>query len=373
MFASSIWIAPAALSAVNQIAQSRIHGEPPPGAQQLLFAAGDWLIYAFLTPVIFWIADRWPIVRPAVARRIALHLGISLLFCAAWALIGTALRLALGRIFAPQEVAAYIAKAGDRLWLMIAQETLSWIFTTLPFGVIVYLTVVGLAHAVRYFTEAAEREVQMARLSEQLSSARFAALEAQVNPHFLFNTLNTIAVRARDGDREGTTRIVELLSDVLRRTLTRHRASEVTVDEELELVRDYLAIEQARFSDRLHQEFAIDERVHHAAVPTFSLQHLVENAIRHGIARRTGAGLVRIAARRDTEWLVLTVEDDGAGVSAGQSFAAGHGIENTRERLRALYGDRASLDVTTRADGGTIATLRVPFRELPLESDVAER
>lgn len=118
---------------------------------------------------------------------------------------------------------------------------------------------------------------QVARLSEQLSSARFAALQAQLNPHFLFNTLNTIAVLVRDNDRQGAVRIVEHLSEVLRRTLSRHRANEVTLGEELELVRQYVAIEQARFSDRLRPEFRIADGLLSAAVPSFALQHLVEN------------------------------------------------------------------------------------------------
>src|SRR5262249_38673692 len=219
---------------------------------------GDWLIYAFLTPPIFWIADRWPIARPRVARRTTLHLGVSLLFCVAWALGGTILRLLLGRIFAPRDFYQLMARAGAHFWQTFATEVLSWILTTLPFGVIVYLTVAGMAHAIRYFVEASDRDVQLARLSEQLASARFSALQAQLNPHFLFNTLNTIAVRARDGDSAGTVRIVEQLSDVLRRTLTSHQANEVTLDEELELVHQYLAIEQARFSDRLRPAFDID-------------------------------------------------------------------------------------------------------------------
>src|SRR4029453_15444566 len=135
-------------------------------------------------------------------------------------------------------------------WRQFGVEWLSWIFITLPFGVAVYLCVVGVEHAIRYFVEAREREVQIARMSEQLAGARFAALQAQVNPHFLFNTLNTIAVLVRDNDRTRAVCIVEQLSEVLRATVGRHRSNEVRLDEEIALVRQYLSIEQARFSDR---------------------------------------------------------------------------------------------------------------------------
>jgi LytS/YehU family sensor histidine kinase len=213
----------------------------------------------------------------------------------------------------------------------------------------------------------------VARLAEQLTGARFAALQAQLNPHFLFNTLNTIAVLVRDDDRTGAVRIVEQLGDVLRRTLSRHRTNEVTLAEELELVRQYLAIEQARFPDRLRPAFDVDPSVLRAAVPSFAIQHLVENAIRHGITRRSAAGSVTVSARRDGETLEVSVTDDGAGIEAGAVSPTGRGLDNTRERVRALYGDRASLTIARARPGGTVATLRVPYHQLPTEPDDAAR
>jgi len=372
MLVSALWIAPAVLSAVDAIAQSRLHGGPLPSAQDLLFSGGDWLIYAFITPVIFGIVNRFPIVRPRLWQRTLLHLAISLLFCVAWAVGGTILQLTLRWLFDPEGLRTFMTEPGPPFWLKVLRNSVSWIFTTLPFGVVVYLTVAGLAHAIRYFVEARDREVQLARLAEQLAGARFAALQAQVNPHFLFNTLNTIAVLVRDDDRPGAVRIVEHLSSVLRRTLSRHRANEVPLDAELELVRQYLAIEQARFSDRLRPAFEVPDAVRRAAVPSFGVQHLVENAIRHGITKRADAGRVTVAARRDGEVLEVTVADDGAGIDPAATLATGHGIENTRERLRALYGEHASLTVLRAPAGGTIATLRVPYRELTTEADLVE-
>ena len=228
-----------------------------------------------------------------------LHLGFALLFCVGWALSGKALQLGLGLLLNRQEVRAFVQSSGDRLWQNIGQDVLGWIFITLPFGVVVYLSLAGIAHAIRYFVEASEREVQMARLSEQLTGARLAALQSQLNPHFLFNSLNTIAVLVRDGNRATATRVIEQLSEVLRSTLSRTQAVEVSLEEELRLVRQYLAVEQARFSDRLRPAFEIDPATLSAAVPRFALQHLVENALRHGIARRTEAGRVVVTARRD--------------------------------------------------------------------------
>jgi two-component system LytT family sensor kinase len=358
MLVSAAWTGPAILGAINELVQRRLYGSPPARLPDLLFESGDWLLYAFLTPAVFAIARRWPLSRPHLTRRVVLHLAFSLLFCATWAAAGTVLKAVL---------------LPESLHGQPGTYFVSWLFITLPFGVAVYFAVVGIEHALRYFVEAREHEIQMVRLSEQLSGARFAALQAQLNPHFLFNTLNTIAVLVREGDKTSASRIIEQLSDVLRRTLSRRRTNEATLEEELELVRQYLAIEQARFSDRLRATFEIDNAVLSAAVPSFALQHLVENAIRHGIARRSDAGRVDIRVRREGDTLEMSVTDDGPGFDVSVPSPKGHGIDSTRERLRALYGERASLVVAGSATGGTIATLRVPYREMVLESDGASR
>ena len=357
MIVSAAWILPAIFAAINRIVQAHLQGWEPATIRDVLFEGGDWFLYALLTPGVFAVSKRWPVVRPHLLRRVLIHLLFAILFCVAWATCGQILRLVLALIFARDLVGR------DQFWQQFAVEWLSWIFITLPFGVAVYLCVVGVEHAIRYFVEVREREVQLARLSEQLAGARFAALQAQVNPHFLFNTLNTIAVLVRDDDRQGAVRIVEHLSELLRRTLSRHQENQVSLGEELELVRQYVAIEQARFSDRLRPEFRVDDSLLRAMVPSFALQHLVENAIRHGIARDPDAGSLIVTAKRAGDMLEITVTDDGAGIDPDAPIPQGHGIDNTRERLRALYGDGASLDIARRPEGGTIAVLRVPYRE----------
>lgn len=369
MLVSAAWIVPAAFAAINRIAQTRLNGWDPVTTRDLLWEGGDWLLYGLLTPAVFAISKRLPLIRPRLALHAFLHFVLSLLFCVAWATSGKLFQLALGLWFEPQAVRAAMQTGTAQLFRVVGVDWLSWVFITLPFGVAVYLSVVGVEHAIRYFVEARERDVQLARLSEQLSSARFAALQAQVNPHFLFNTLNTIAVLVRDNERQAAVRIVEQLSDVLRTTLSSHSANEVPLGEELELVRQYVAIEEARFSDRLRPEFSVADTLLSALIPSFALQQLVENAIRHGIAKHPDAGRLLIAARRVNEMLELTVADDGAGIDAEFVAPQGHGLENTRERLRALYGERASLELTQRAEGGTIAALRLPYREISSESN----
>jgi sensor histidine kinase YesM len=369
MLVSAIWLVPAVLATVNDVAQRRLHGDPPARIDELLWTGGDWLVYAILTPPIFFVTRRWPIARPDIPRRARLHLLFALAFCVAWAISGKLLQLALGLAFRPEEVQQALAAAGDGLWGIIGRDVLSWIFTTLPFGVIVYASIAAIAHAMRYFVEARERDVQMARLSEQLSGARLAALQAQVNPHFLFNSLNTIAVLTRDGNTTAAIRVIEQLSDVLRATLDRTQTNEVSLDDELELVRQYLAVEKARFSDRLQPSFDIDPAVLSAAVPSFAVQHLVENAIRHGIARRTDAGRIVVRGRRTGASLAIEVEDDGAGIAPGAAELRGHGLDNTRQRLATMYPDGAASLSVAAGDRGTIARLMVPYREILLDTE----
>lgn len=373
MIVSAAWIVPAIFAVINRLAQARLHGGEPATVRELLFQFGDWLLYAFLTPGVFAVSRKWPLARPHLVRRAVLHFLFSLLFCVAWASCGQVLRLLLIRIFAPDVFRASMESGAAAFWSQVGIEWLSWIFITLPFGIAVYLCVVGIEHATRYFIDVREREVQLARLSEQLSSARFAALQAQLNPHFLFNTLNTITVLVRDNDRRRAVSIIENLSEMLRRTLSRHQANEVTLGDELDLVRQYVAIEQARFSDRLRPEFNIPESLLSAAFPSLALQHLVENAIRHGIAKHTEAGLMRVSAARSGDILEIKVEDDGLGIDVTTPVPPGHGIENTRERLRALYPDKASLEIARRPEGGTIAILRIPYRELRPEPNDATK
>jgi LytS/YehU family sensor histidine kinase len=243
--------------------------------------------------------------------------------------------------------------------------TIGWLFTTLPFGVAVYFAVLGLGHAVSWFVEARERETQAARLSAQLSQARLAALRAQMQPHFLFNSLNAVTVIVRDRDTATATRMLEQLGDMLRRIMRTDRPPEVPLADELDFVRQFLAIEQVRFSDRLRPVFAIDPEVLTAAVPEFLLQPLVENALRHGLARRLGAALVKVEARRDADDLVLAVTDDGPGPDAETGERPeGVGLSNTRARLATLYGEAASLVLTATPEGGATALVRLPFKDL---------
>jgi len=308
---------------LNAYAQSRLYHEPA-DARSLIWQGGDWLLYGALTPIIWRLARRYPL-----RHHVALHVVASLVSCAAWAGSGAVLR----RLLIPGPEGA-----------ITGQFLVSWFFITLPFGVAVYFAVVGAERAVFYFFESRE--------------ARLTALRAQLNPHFLFNSLNAVGVLVRDRDTETASRVIEELGTMLHELLEPDAKHEVTLAEELAFLNRYLVIEQIRFSDRLRPTFDIAPDTLGAAVPALVLQQLVENAVRHGIAKRTESGHVRISARRDGDSLVLTVSDDGPGLV---SSPGGVGLANIRARLATLHGSRARVDLTSPAGGGTVATVRLPY------------
>ena len=183
----------------------------------------------------------------------------------------------------------------------------------------------------------------------------------QLHPHFLYNSLNAATVIVRDRDATTAARMLELLGEMLHRVMRTDRPQEVPLSEELEFVRQYLTIEQIRFPDRLRPEIVVPDDLLSVPVPDFVLQPLVENAIRHGLAQRVGATMLRIEARREGEDVVLTVTDDGPG-PGDESAGAGVGLSNTRERLRTLYGARGALTLARTPSGGASATVRLPLR-----------
>ena len=343
---SIAWVVPATLAVLQAFAQHRLGNWDGQLSRILLFEFFDWLLYGALTPIVFYLARRFPLERPRLASRLAIHLLAAWFNCVLWASGGTVLRWII------------FSEPGA----LTTKGFIGWFFTSLPFGVAVYFAVLGIEHAIFYFRQARERENQAARLSAQLAEARLGALRMQIKPHFLLNSLNAILVLVRDKDHGTATRVLEELGEILRQVLRTERPEQVTLKEETEFLRRYLAIEQVRFPDRLRVEFRVSPEVMRAAVPDFILQPLVENAVRHGIAERVEAGQITITAVRTGDDLVLTVEDDGPGFPAEKP--TGLGLANTRERLKVLYGERGTLRLDARPGGGTIAIIRIPYRAL---------
>ncbi len=213
----------------------------------------------------------------------------------------------------------------------------------------------------------------VARALKLADTARLRALQSNLNPHFLFNALNGIATLIRERDVTAASAMVDALGELLRSTLQRLNFPEIQVAEELQLIEQYLRIQRFRFGDRLRSIVAADPDALGALIPTLILQPLVENAVRHGVLPREDGGSLWVSIHRDVETLVVSVEDDGPGLTHGLVNPAGIGLENSRDRLAALYGSTAQLTVGSRSEGGGFAVvIRMPFR-LALSTQSAAR
>jgi two-component system, LytTR family, sensor kinase len=312
----------------------------------VVFQGSEWLFLGALTPITYFLGQRYPVRRPRLGRSLAVHVSGAAVLCIGWALMGVLLRR---RLSGPADA--------------FVRELASWALTSVPWSFFMYFAILGTVHAFAYWVEARNRALHAAQLSGQLAEARLAALRAQLQPHFLFNTLNAITVLVRDRRGARAVRMLDLLSDLLRQLLRRDQPHEIPLRAELELVRAYLEIEEVRFSDRLRVDYEVAADTLAGAVPSFLLQPLVENALRHGVVEQTGVARIEIGARRIDEALELWVRDDGRG--AGEARGNGVGLENTRARLATLYGEAAVLTVGAAAGGGTIARVRLPWRALP--------
>ena len=315
-----------------------------------------WLLWAALTPAVFRLAARFRLDQPRWGRAAAMHL-----------LAGTLVSLIHLVVTA---VLYYYTITQGRIPSASIQVR-NIVDAYLVVDLMTYCAVVGAWYMLDFARRTREREVtalqleaRAAVLESQMTEARLDALRMELNPHFLFNALNAIAGLVRRGDNPAAVEMLARLGDLLRLTLERQLAHEVPLARELELLDLYLEIERARFPDRLIVAIDVPPQVRTAIVPTFILQPIVENAIRHGIAPFSEPGTVRISASRDGDQLTLEVADSGPGFPSSRP-GAGVGLANTHARLRQLYNGTASLATRNAEAGGAVVTARLPWRSEP--------
>src|SRR6187551_1070091 len=316
----------------------RYYWDDPNPWQDLRYWSVNIYIAALLTPLIVWAGRRWPLERQHLPRLIGLHLLLSI----AWEL----LRLSL-------EAAFHLT--WNEFWpikppiTFKSEVTMLFIFG-FHTGVVTYWVVLSIQTAARNYARFQERaqavlrsDLRASQLETQVAQAQLGALKAQLQPHFLFNTLNAIVVLVRQQKGQQAEETLARFSDLLRAVLADMEAQEVTLARELEYLKLYLSIEQLRFSDRLRIDIDVDPDLLDAAVPHMGLQPIVENAIRHGVGQRVTPVVIEIRAVRSGDVLQLTVRDDGPGFTAPGAGGSNLGLANTRARLKQLYGEASSL------------------------------
>jgi len=306
-----------------------------------------WYSWALLVPGMLWMARRFRFDRQTWRRSVLAHIPAVLAVTALHAVLTVSLRMPI--------LTAY---GRDAMWWSSFQELF---FLNFDWEMMTYWAVVGASHAYDFHRESQAQKLAAAQLQTRLAEASLQSLQRQLHPHFLFNTLHSISALI-PRDPEAADAMLGQLSDLLRLTLDRIGTQELPLKEELDFVQKYVEIERTRFGDRLQVDFDIAPETLDAAVPNMLLQPLVENAIRHGIARKVGGGRVEITARRNDGDLCLMVRDTGPGLAEAQpGLSKGVGLANTRSRLEHLFGERHSLDFSEPPGGGLAVKIVIPF------------
>jgi two-component system, LytTR family, sensor kinase len=344
----------------QQLSQKFFAPYPTPWRDYLVSELVGVYIWALLTPAIFGLGRWFPIERRTVRRRVALHLLLGAIVSVAQVAIESAVLPHLG-VF-PLAMLTF-GKTFARLVVIMFHN-----------GVETYWVILGVQYGIRYYQsyqehkqEALRLELRASELQSQLAQAQLGMLKMQLQPHFLFNTLNAIMVLVRQQKSREAEETLGHLGDLLRCVLEDVNAPEVSLRRELQYLQLYLSIEQLRFQDRLRVEISSDPAILDAAVPQLVLQPVVENAIRHGIGKSSSAGKVKISAARVNDMLELQVQDDGPGFPSGGSFennsSTNHGIglANTRARLQQLHGEEAHLTIENGQPHGAVVTMVFPY------------
>ena len=304
------------------------------------------MLWAAFTPFLLALGRRFRIERGVWPVNLILHLAIALAFTMvnvfSWTLERPIIRPGL-----PPSTTPFLVEVSRQLVL-----DLGW-----------YFIVVALAHAEYYATVSRQESLRRAQLQSQLDAARLDALQSQLRPHFLFNTLTTIAEQVY-GDPAGADTMITRLSRLLRSSFVDPEVQEVTLRQELELLQCYLDIARVRFRERLTIDFDIHPNALDAFVPRFLLQPLAENALQHGIEPAESGGRLELRVRAHQETMTVELHDNGVGLPTG-ALKNGTGLRNTHQRLTHLYGDAARLEIASRPEGGTVVRVTLPFRREP--------
>lgn len=323
--------------------------KPAPFAVLFVLNLGYWYSWAVLAPGIIWLSRRFPLDKASWRVSLPVHvLGV---------FVATSLHVVMA-----------VATRMATYWA-IGESTSSWrneaqrmFFLNFDWEMMTYWAIAGLSHALDYHREAQTRALRASQLETRLVEAQLQSLQRQLQPHFLFNTLNTISALMHR-DVEAADAMIARLSDLLRISLQTVGVQEVSLKDELDFLSKYLEIEQTRFRDRLTVVFDVSPDTFDALVPNLILQPLVENAIKHGIGPRPAPGTVTIGSRRVAGMLELTVQDNGLGMSAARlsDFNRGVGLSNTRSRLERLYGPLHRFEFRQPADGGLLVLIAIPL------------
>jgi signal transduction histidine kinase len=352
-----VWCVVGVISGVQNHLNALGVDKPSSLLEQILRAFRSYSLFAILTPFAIVVARRFRVTRDRwFWSLIALAIGF-FVFSIAWATLRV--------LFFP----IHIVKTGALIApsLEVLQDFWESNFEN---ALWMYFPIVCITYAVLYYQESRQRQLTESQLQTQLAKAQLSLLQAQLHPHFLFNTLHAIST-LMNRDVAGARSMIVRLSDLLRMAMQSVAVQQVTLKQELEFVDNYLAIEKIRFQDRLTVELDIAPETLDALVPNLLLQPLVENAVRYGVAMQPGPGTVRIASRLEKTKLVIEIDDSGPGITDDLlPKKEGVGLSNTRSRLARLYGEAQKLELTNQPERGLRVSVVIPFQTAaPVEGE----
>lgn len=310
--------------------------------------ASVWLL---LTPPILWLAWRFPFHASNWLPVAAIHLTATLLFSVAHRVVFSV-------------ASEVIALSPDHpfLWSTISAS----VYRYFDYGIMIYWILLLFRQSIGYYRQVQQQALKRSELESELNLAQLRALKMQLQPHFLFNTLNGISVLVRKNP-DAACAMISRLADLLRMTLDNTGTQEIPLHQELKTLACYLDIERMRFADRLSVTMDIDEETKNAFVPNLILQPLVENALVHGVAKQRSSARLSIKSSRTNGSLTLEVEDSGPGLPGGSELREGIGMSNTRSRLERLYGNEFSFGMEHVPGSGAIARITMPYHTSPRE------
>ncbi|HZR66403.1 MAG TPA: histidine kinase [Terriglobales bacterium] len=312
----------------------------------------EWVPIALATPLIVSLARSYPPTRLRSLKTWIVHVPTCCVVCLASSLWIAGFEQVLNPWATPTGPGPFLPRVSYRFWSGLVSYF------------VLYVAVLGISYALDSKERLAREQTETARLSAALSSAQLNALRLQIEPHFLFNTLNAIAGLIREGQGEAATNMLAGLSDFLRRVVEDTKSQEIPLSEEMEFLHRYLEIQKTRFAERLLITVQVPDELLESQVPSFILQPMVENAIRHGIAKRVQGGELRISASRLNGMMTLRIYNDGPPLApAQQNGQSGIGIANVRSRLETLYGSSFQFSLKNHGPHGVEAVISLPFRK----------
>jgi two-component system LytT family sensor kinase len=348
-----LWSALVLVFALQGFVHDLINGSTWSIFDYLRWSMIQWYTWAALAPLVFRLAERYPIQPPLRLSSLGTHLVTS----AGVTLLAITIGATVSSLFEPGTL-------GEQFGQFAGKHVAT--------GVLTYWALLAIQQALHFHAEKTRRELEASRLATDLAQSRLQVLKTQLQPHFLFNTLHAI-VTLLDDDKVSAEDMLLRLSELLRAFLEDYDGQEITLRRELELLDLYLGIQRMRFKDRLTTQVYVAPDTLDCAVPSLLLQPIVENAIRHGIGQRIGSDRIEIESRRDGDSLCIDVRNRNSTLES-KGDAAGHGIglANTRMRLKELYGDAAQIRLDMIWPEGVVCRIRLPFRQVDEADDTPE-